>query len=94
MLKKKNLDRFETVSQNLKRQAEIEQDAYFEKIKEKKKYIKNVASCYKLERNLQEKDLLNTKEKAKRAYEIKRKWHDDKDTLGLEAYRKHIKEIK
>ena len=52
MLKKKNLDRFETVSQNLRRQAEKEQDTYFEKIKEKRKSIKNVASCYKLERDL------------------------------------------
>lgn len=50
ILKKKNLDRYETVAQNLQSIAEVEKKEMYEKLKKKKKLLQKVEENYKNER--------------------------------------------
>ena len=50
ILKKKNLDRYETVAQNLQSLAEVEKKEMYEKLRKKKKLLHKVEENYKNER--------------------------------------------
>ena len=52
-MKKKNLDRYETVASNLQQRAEQEKRDYLEKLKKRKKQMQTVETMYKNERSLE-----------------------------------------
>ena len=71
-MKKKNLDRFATVSQNLRLKAEEEKFKMLDKIKKEKKKIKAVTNRYQQERSLLEYDVKANHTKEWRASMIKK----------------------
>ena len=88
LMKKKNLDRFETAAKNLEVQAEREKHELMEKLKKKKKYMKSVEKNYELERHYTKSLIDKRKSKAEGALKFMKDKEKKLENQGMRAYRK------